>query len=148
MRPFPEHGMCFVCGKDNPRGIGVQWYIKDDQTLYAEIVLTEHEQGPPGYAHGGASAAILDEAMGLCVWAAGHMVVAANLNVNFLRPVPLGVKLVAIGQVVGQENRVVRTRGEIHLPDGEIAVESSGVFVENRAWLENLEGFGKLTKKS
>jgi uncharacterized protein (TIGR00369 family) len=140
--------MCFVCGKDNPHGIGAQWYLRDDGTLYTEIKLTEHQQGPPGYAHGGASAALLDEAMGLCVWGAGYQVVAANLNVDFLKPVPLGVELKITARVNGQEGRVVQTTGEIVLPDGEVAVEGKGIFVENSKWFKKLGGFGEVEEQA
>jgi len=47
-------------------------------------------QGPPGHAHGGSTAAVLDEAMGAAAWQAGHAVVAVNLDVDLMRMLPLG----------------------------------------------------------
>jgi uncharacterized protein (TIGR00369 family) len=122
--------MCFTCGPANTRGIGMQWYLKDDGVIFGEVALTEHQQGPPGNAHGGASAALLDEAMGAAAWAAGHKVAAVNLNVDFQQPVPLGEKISITGRVVGKEGKVVRTEGEIRLPDGEVAVAGRGIYVE------------------
>ncbi len=106
------------------------WFMRDDRIVFGEIVLTEHQQGPPGYVHGGASAALLDEAMGMAVWAAGYRVVAVNLNVDFSHPVPLGVKIAISARVIGQEGRAIHASGEIALPDGQIAVVSKGVYVE------------------
>ncbi len=130
MKPLPEHGYCFVCGTENPKSIGLRWYANDDGAIHSEVSLTITEQGPPGYAHGGASAAILDEAMGSAAWYAGYQVLAVNLNINYRRPVPLNVPVQVTAMVVKQEGRKVTTRGELRLPDGEIAVESSGLFVE------------------
>lgn len=90
---LPEHGWCFVCGHENPHSIGLTWYVDDDGIMTSEFTLNEAQQGPPRHAHGGASAAILDEAMGLVVWAAGHKVAAVNLEINYHKPLPLNQPL-------------------------------------------------------
>jgi acyl-coenzyme A thioesterase PaaI-like protein len=92
------------------------------------LALTE--QGPPGHAHGGALAAILDEIMGTAAWQAGHMVMAANLNIDFRYPVPLGVPLQVTSIVTGQDGRKISARADIRLPDGQIATVGKGLFVE------------------
>jgi acyl-coenzyme A thioesterase PaaI-like protein len=73
-----EHGSCFVCGKANPNSIGVEWYLVDDKKIEANFIFTIHHQGPPGFVHGGATAAVLDEAMGLAIWQAGYHAVTVN----------------------------------------------------------------------
>ena len=110
--------------------MGVRWFVQDDGTILGEVTLDIHQQGPPGHGHGGASAALLDEAMGCAVWAGGYMVLAANLNVDFRRPVPLGVPLKITALVVDKSGRKVYTRAEIALPDGQVAVKATGLFVE------------------
>ena len=40
-------------------------------------------EGPPGHAHGGSMAAVLDEAMGAAAWMEGHLVVAVRLATSF-----------------------------------------------------------------
>lgn len=130
MKQLPEHGSCFVCGSENPKGLGVRWYAREDNSIVTKIELTEAEQGPPGHAHGGVLAALLDEVMGTAVWHAGHMVLAANLNIDFRRPVPLGVPLVVTGMVSDRDGRKLFARGEISLPDGTIAAVGKGLFIE------------------
>lgn len=130
MKQLPEHGPCFVCGTANPRSLGVRWFAHEDNHISGQVTLDIHQQGPPGHVHGGAAAALLDEAMGCAVWAAGHMVLAANLNVDFRRPVPLGVPLQIVANVVDKSGRKVYTRAEIILPDGQVAVKANGIFVE------------------
>ncbi len=130
IRTLPEHGWCFICGSTNPHSLNVRWNLLEDRSILAEVTLTLAQQGPPGYAHGGASAALLDEAMGTAVWAAGHQVVAVNLEVAYQKPVPLDQSIQVTGQVGEKEGRAVHARAEIRLRDGSLAVAGHGVYVE------------------
>lgn len=126
---LPYHGWCFVCGHDNPHSIGLTWYVDDDGNLTSEFSLNEAHQGPPGHAHGGASAAILDEAMGLVVWAAGHKVAAVNLEINYHKPLPLLQPLIVKACVTQVDNRKIFSTGEIKLSDSTVAVSGRGIYV-------------------
>ena len=131
MRLLPEHGSCLVCGTANSHSFGLRWYADDDDCIHGSLTLSLQQQGPPSFAHGGALAALVDEAMGTAVWVAGHPVVAANLNVDYLKPVPLDEPVEVIGQVVEvlKQGKVILAEARIHLPDGAIAVKSTGTFV-------------------
>jgi len=128
-RQLPYHGWCFVCGTDNPHSIGITMFVDDDGIVTSEFTLTESHQGPPGHSHGGASAAILDEVMGLVVWAAGHKVLAANININYRKPLPLFQPLTAVARITEAGERKILSVGEIRLADSTVAVEGSGVYV-------------------
>ena len=120
-------GSTFVSGEE---GIGAHFYVMDDGTVRATLTPRERQEGPPGLAHGGALASLLDEAMGAAAWAAGHRVLAVNLNVSFKQPVTLGTEIRVVGCVERVEGRKVFTAGQITLPDDSIAAESVGIFVE------------------
>lgn len=111
-------------------GMGAQFVLMDDGSIRAALSLGEPHQGPPGHAHGGALAALVDEAMGAAAWAGGYRVVAANLNLNYRRPVPLGTEIRVCGQIERVEGRKVYTTGVITLPDGTAAMEATGLFIE------------------
>ena len=128
-RKLPEHGWCFVCGHDNPHGIGLELWVDDDGVLTSEFTLGEAQQGPPGHAHGGASAAIFDEAMGLVVWAAGLKVAAVNLEINYHKPLPLHLPLTFEARITQKDERKIFSTGEIKLPDGTRAVSGRGIYV-------------------
>jgi uncharacterized protein (TIGR00369 family) len=128
-RQLPFHGWCFVCGHDNPHSIGLTWFVDDDGILTSEFTLNEAQQGPPGHAHGGASAAILDEAMGLVVWAAGHKVAAVNLEINYHKPLPLNQLLTLKAHITQMDKRKIFSIGEIILANSTIAVSGRGVYV-------------------
>ena len=138
-RQLPYHGWCFVCGHENPHSIGMTWWVDDEGRLTSEFVLDLAKQGPPGYAHGGASAAILDEAMGLVVWAAGHKVAAVNLEINYHKPVPLEQPLRLEARIIEQDERKIFSTGEIILSDGTVAVSGRGIYVVAPKLFESVE---------
>jgi uncharacterized protein (TIGR00369 family) len=130
MQRLPEHGPCFVCGKQNSHGMGATWYAREDGSIFTEVTLTEAQQGPPGMAHGGASAALLDEAMGAAVWRAGFRAAAVNLNMTYQKPVPLGIEIQITGRFIEKNGKRLFAEGEIRLPDGTVAVIGKGTYVE------------------
>ena len=130
LHTLPEHGWCFICGSENPNSLGVRWRLMDDHSITAEVNLSLAQQGPPGFAHGGASAGLIDEAMGSAVWAAGHQVVAVELKINYHKPLPLKKTITVRGWISSREGRAIHTAGEILLEDGTLAVSGNGVYVE------------------
>jgi uncharacterized protein (TIGR00369 family) len=140
-RKLPEHGWCFVCGTENPHSIGIEMWVDDDGVMTSEFTLTDAQQGPPGFSHGGASAAILDETMGLVVWAAGMKVAAVNLEINYHKPLPLHQPLKLEARITEKDNRKVFSSGEIRLPDGTIAVSGRGIYVVAPHLFGDVESF-------
>ena len=134
---IPYHGWCFVCGNENPHGLGITMFVDDDGLLTSEFTLGQAQQGPPGHSHGGASAAILDEMMGLVVWAAGHKVLAANININYRKMLPLFQPLMAEAHITEVGARKILSVGRILLPDSTVAVEGSGVYVVAAKFFES-----------
>ncbi len=129
MYQIPEHGDCFVCGTANPKSIGLTWFLEDNSDIYAEFTFELAHQGPPGHVHGGASAAVLDEAMGAVVWRSGLQVVAARLEVDYKKPLPLGQKTVIRARISENQGRKVFATAEICLSNGEVAVAGKGLYV-------------------
>jgi len=66
----------------------------DGATLLARVVLGPHCCGHPGIVHGGALAAVLDDAFGSLFFHAGvGSGFTANLSVDYVRPTPAGAAL-------------------------------------------------------
>ncbi len=130
MEKISGHGSCFVCGTENPHSTGLVLYKSGDGTIYAEMIFNLSQQGPPGHVHGGASAAVLDEAMGAAVWVAGHHAAAVNLEINYRKPIPLDQKIIIKAEISVVHPRKILTTSKMILPDGEIAVVGKGIYVE------------------
>ena len=126
---LPYHGPCFICGPHNPDGMGLDWYAREGR-IHSSFRFSESQQGPRNHAHGGAAAAVLDEAMGAAVWRAGHQVLAANLNVNFRAPIPLDVEVRVEAWVTSVNGRKALATARLLLPGSEKPLaDATGLFV-------------------
>jgi acyl-coenzyme A thioesterase PaaI-like protein len=133
----------FVARDPNGEGIRVRYEVRslgaDERAhataehpaaLRAEVSFGAHAEGPPGHAHGGAMAAVLDEAMGLAAWLAHRPAIAAHLETDFRRPIPLGT-LVRIETAAGAAEGSGKTRvtGRLVGSDGTHYADGSALFV-------------------
>ncbi|HQU33096.1 MAG TPA: PaaI family thioesterase, partial [Thermoanaerobaculaceae bacterium] len=85
--------------------------------------------GPPGHAHGGSIAAVMDEALGLAGWAAGYPVVVGNLNVSFRTMLPLRRVVTLDSEVVSAAGRKVTVRGRIVGGRGTVYAEAESLCI-------------------
>ncbi len=122
--------------------IRLRWYVREsDDALVGKIWFGPGAQGPPGHAHGGSMAAVLDEALGSSCWVAGHAVVAAELTTKFRTMLPLGEVVTAEAWVDRTDGRKIHPRGRIVGDDGTVFAEATGLFIElDRGKFEALAG--------
>lgn len=84
-------------------------------------------------AHGGWTAALMDELLGACANANRAPAVTGTLTVTYLRPVPVDHDLVCHGQVDRVEGRRRFVSGEIRLSSTDVLLaRGEGVFIEVR----------------
>jgi acyl-coenzyme A thioesterase PaaI-like protein len=121
--------------------MGVTYHLLDDGSVTAAVEIGGGQEGPPGYAHGGAMAAILDEAMGAAAWFNGTPGLSVHLEFDYQRPVPLGASVRVTGRVERCEGRKVFTSGAVLLADGAVAVSARGIFVGAPQLLPDVTGF-------
>ena len=103
----------FVSGDRTGERFRMRYYKDDKQHLMARIWLGPEAEGPPGHAHGGSMAAILDEVLGLAAWAAGYPIVVGNLNVSFRNLLPIQKVVTVESKVVSAEGRKIMVHGRI-----------------------------------
>jgi acyl-coenzyme A thioesterase PaaI-like protein len=121
----------FVSGPQNADRIRIRYFSRDrDGALVGRVQFGPQAEGPPGAAHGGAMAAVLDEAMGFACWLSGRPVVAARIEVEFNRPLPLGLEARLEAWVEAVDGRKVTTRARLHGEDGLAYSQGSGVYVQ------------------
>lgn len=132
-------GTPFITGAV-PAGLGMQFYGDGQGHVRGEIAMDVSKQGPPGYVHGGALAALLDEAMGAAAWNQGYRAVAVNLHFDLWVAVPLQKPVTVTGEVQRVEGRKVFCSGSIILPDGTLAVTAAGIFVMSPGGLDLGDG--------
>ena len=130
MKKQPNSRMCFICGRQNPVGLHLDFYEDHEshpKQVYAEIVIPDEYQGYPGVAHGGILAAILDEVAGRAVLIDGtpeDLMVTLKMELRYRLPTPTERPLTGVGWVTQQRGRRARAHGELRLPDGRVSVEA------------------------
>ncbi len=141
---FPRRvgvGRSFVSGDESGDRLRIQYYTDTvSQEFCALVWWGLGAKGPPGHAHGGSMAAVLDESMGFAAWHAGHPVVAATITVHFRARLPLGEVFAVRSRVCSKEGAKVMTAGRIETLDGKHCYsEADGIFIERP-----MEEFGDL----
>ncbi len=121
---------CFACGDANPIGLHLDNIRREGEEVHATLHPRPEYQGYPGVLHGGLAATALDEVMGYAaillarVWAA-----TATMEVRFRARVPYDAPLPLVAGVTDARGRRVRAWARLHLPDGQVGAEASGLLV-------------------
>lgn len=124
----PHYRDCFGCGDRHPTGLHLAVTVAEGVAVDAEFTVTRDHQGAPGLAHGGVLAAALDEALGYLLAVVHQHAVTGRLEVDYLRPVPVGSTLVINAECVGVVGRKIYTRAVGRI-EGSDVVRAQGVFV-------------------
>ena len=121
---------CFGCGKDNLEGMQLKFRLDEDrQRFVGRFRLARRYQGPPGHAHGGVIATVLDEAMGKVNKLRSVIALTKSMEVEFLKPVPLGKPIVVEGWEVRVRGRRHTNAAEIRNEKGDVLARSKGLFI-------------------
>jgi len=119
--------MCFVCGRNNPVGLRMQFHDDGECEVLSELTVPEHYQGYPGIVHGGVVAAMLDEVVGRVsmIGDPHHFMMSVKLAVLYRHPVPVSTPLRVVGKIVRLRGRLGKAEGRIYLHDGTLACEAA-----------------------
>lgn len=124
-------GTRFMSHEDDPCSFGIRFRVADDKSVYARVVFDETKQGGMGILHGGAIAAVLDEAMGVAAFEYGHAGYTVTMTYNYKAHIPLGEEVLIRAWVEKMEGRKVFAACETRLANGKIAVNGTGIFVKS-----------------
>ena len=117
--PRAPGGNVILCAECVRRGfcrLGITGERTDGEVrTVTDLSCPSEYEGGPGVAHGGWTAAVMDEALGHLALLHGQMTVTAKLGIEFLRPVPIERPLT----LVAWRERIERNRwinaGELRL---------------------------------
>ena len=124
-----DYGLCFACGPRNHAGLNLS-FQSDGNEIITSFQGREEHQGFPGQLHGGIISALLDEVMSRCSLLEDRWTRTARMEVKFRHPILLDQKVLAIGKKIRQHGKVWETHAVAKLPDGTIAADARGTFVE------------------
>lgn len=106
--------------------------IAIDQVQEGRVVLTmDIEKLHTNFyemSHGGALMSLADTAMGAACLSHNKKVVTLSFNMNFIKGVPLGTPVKAVGQVVHNGSRTMVCEAEFVNGEGQLLCKATGTF--------------------
>ncbi|XP_053134602.1 acyl-coenzyme A thioesterase THEM4-like isoform X3 [Hemicordylus capensis] len=102
-----------------------------EKRMVSVFQLGPYLEGPPGLAHGGSIATILDSTLGGCAITIVGKVMTANLNINYRSPVPLRSVVLVDCKLESIEGRKVLVSGQVRGTDGQtLHAEATALFIK------------------
>ena len=122
--------MCFVCGKDNPRGFRLSFKHPEKGRLISEVTFKKEHQGYKDIVHGGMIAMLLDEMMVNLAWLEGTPAVTGELTVRLKRAVKVGERVLLEGRIESGKGRLLFARAEAKNARGELLASAMATCVQ------------------
>jgi uncharacterized protein (TIGR00369 family) len=114
MTQLRDNQRCFVCGRENPAGLGVDFEInRERRSISANFTPSDNYEGYEGIVHGGILSAVLDEAMAKLTVSLGIPAVTAEIKVTFKAPAAPGEELFVSGKLTHETRRLIQAEAKI-----------------------------------
>ncbi|KJY81870.1 thioesterase [Vibrio galatheae] len=127
-----NHQQCAVCCQPffNSHSV-IQFRVMSDGGVLGEIVATEKVQGYQGVMQGGAISALHDTAMTHCLFSRNVCAMTAQLNVRFIKPVPLHTLIQVEAHCVKSKRGLYVLQSSIFI-NGQCYSTAEAKFMEHR----------------
>jgi acyl-coenzyme A thioesterase PaaI-like protein len=127
--------LCGACREASKCRLGVERErLDEDDVANFELVCPRDQEGGPNVAHGGWTAAVMDEMLGHVPLLHDQMSVTATLTVNFKKPVPVSRPLAARAWIDKIDGSKWFISGELLLlPGRSVLATASGIWIA-RDW--------------
>jgi acyl-coenzyme A thioesterase PaaI-like protein len=126
--PISHFDECFVSGRHNPMGIGIQVF-RDGEDSVAWVELGAAFEGAPGRSHGGIVAAIFDDVLGYLLSIHKQPAFTGELTVRYRAPTPMGERLTFRGRLVDRQGRKLMAEGKATAADGTVVATATATFI-------------------
>lgn len=113
----------------SPEGFGIRFSVADDKSVFVTVIFDESKEGGAGVLHGGAIAAVLDEAMGTAAFEAVKAAYTATMTCDYKAMIPLFEEVLIRARVTKSEGKKIYVESEAMLKDGTVAVIATGLFI-------------------
>ncbi|HBY65647.1 MAG TPA: PaaI family thioesterase [Acholeplasmataceae bacterium] len=124
--------MCFVCGMSNHSGLHTFFYELEGKKLLGIFKGHDIHQSYPQRMHGGIISALLDETIGRALQIEDDLVfgVTIEMNIKYLKPVPLDQELRAVGWITSNRSRIFEGEGYICNTENEILATCTAKYMK------------------
>ena len=125
---FPNWNKSFVSGSNSTLFETDHRIARDPLELISKVKFKSSSEGPPGHVHGGASAALIDEVMGILIWNENMPAVTQELNLKYWKPVPMNAEAEIITTITLIQEKTVTLKSTLFCNKKTPCIEAIGVF--------------------
>ena len=120
---------CFVCGPDNPIGLGVRFRLADG-VCRGEFTPDERHVGYRNVTHGGIVFSLLDDVMANWLWLQGLAAFTAKADVRYRVELPVGAAVHLEGRCLARKGRLAQMQGKVfRRSNDELVAEAAASFM-------------------
>lgn len=127
--------------------LGLELTVIEPGKVEYRMEITEKLLSNPAAAHGGAISAMMDAILGVSALSLSteknKLVSTVEFKINYFAPITLGDKLVGVGQVVFEGNRMISCEGAIYCENKNMNLVSKGLGTFNSYPVEKNTMLGK-----
>ncbi|WP_291524734.1 PaaI family thioesterase [Acidithiobacillus sp.] len=125
------HAKCIACGnlENNPSSLNLNFAKLDAVTVEGHFLCDEKFQGYQGILHGGITCLALDSAMTNCIFLLGIHAMTAEMNVRFIKKIPVGEMIKIRARVTESRRKLHTVKAEIYLGNI-VCADALGKFIE------------------
>jgi len=133
------HPNCIVCSPNNPKGLGLIFDIRADDSIVADFELDDTCEGYEGCPHGGVTCAMLDAAMGQWLFAHDLSGVTAELVIRFRHPIQLEEAGTILAELERASHPLYILKARV-VQNGQLMARATGKFIHKPELVKCAEG--------
>jgi acyl-coenzyme A thioesterase PaaI-like protein len=125
-----EYQGCFVCGKENPHGLRMDFsYDETQDEMGAACCFPGHMQGYENIVHGGFVSMVLDEVMAKACIQKKTPAVTARIQVRFRKPIYVNEEVIVRGKILSMKGKTIHLTSRCLDTSGEEKASAEAVFI-------------------
>jgi uncharacterized protein (TIGR00369 family) len=121
---------CFCCGKQNSRGLQLQFRYPEEGKAETECIIPTYFTGWKKITHGGFLAMLLDETMAHSCISRTVTGVTVDIQVRYLEPVEVGERIRVCGRIARARSRIIETEADVRNEAGKVVARGSARFLK------------------
>ena len=115
---FPNWEKSFVSGANSPLyRVSHLIHSVRKTLLLTRVTFLAQAEGPPGNVHGGATAGLVDETMGVVVWHQGERCLTQKLELHYGKLLPLTEEAFVFTEIVASNVKTLEVHTTIYSAD-------------------------------
>jgi len=111
--------------------------LKEGKAVY-NVKIDKKHTNIYGFVHGGVFDTICDVVMGVSCITLGKLIVTLDMNLSYIKNVPSGNLLTAVGEVISSGNTIMRASSEVYC-DQQLLVKAQATYFITGEFSSNLD---------